>query len=117
MSMSDLANWSYTARATLWHNIGENDETGKIEFAEPIIIECDYGSDTQLSAGSLGREVVIKNTIYTEYAAAKKGDYVLIGESVNVDPFAAGADEIVHILRYADTFERQRDDYVLITKA
>ncbi|SUB51634.1 hypothetical protein [Pasteurella testudinis] len=115
--MSDMANWSYTAKATIWHTQGENDETGKVEFSAPIVITCDYGGSSRIAAGDIGREFVRKDTVWTEYAEAKKGDYLLIGESTETDPHIAGADEIKQILRYADTFNRQADDYALITGA
>jgi len=77
---------------------------------------CDYGGDATARIGDVGIEFVIKNTHWTEYAAAKKGDYILIGESASADPLSVdGADEIMHIIRYADTFERTADDYALIT--
>ncbi|EPZ02296.1 hypothetical protein [Mannheimia haemolytica] len=53
--------------------------------------------------------------IWTEFAHAKLGDYVLIGESEQADPILAGAEEIIHIQRFADTFDRNRDDFALIT--
>ena len=43
------------------------------------------------------------------------GDYLLIGVSTEANPIDAGADEIKHIIRYADTFDRVADDYALIT--
>jgi hypothetical protein len=43
-------------------------------------IMCTIGG---LSAklGSIGKEVVVKNTFWTEYALADEGDYLLIGVS------------------------------------
>ncbi|MDY0685648.1 hypothetical protein NMW79_05070 [Pasteurella multocida] len=113
--MSNSANWAYTAQATIWHKIGDNYETGEAEFSEPVLIYCDYGHDGKLATSSLGREAVAKNTIWTEYDKAKKGDYILIGQSNEVDPFTANANEIISIIRYADTFDRKRDDFVLMT--
>lgn len=64
--------------------------------------------------GDLGREIVVKNTIWTEYAEAKEGDYILIGASSAASP-PDEADEIRQVIRYADTFERLADDFALIT--
>ena len=58
---------------------------------------------------------IAKNTFWTEYDKASQGDYILIGKSSELDPIKAGASEIKHITRYADTFERLADDYVLTT--
>lgn len=118
--MSSLANWSYTATATIWRSNGE-DEYGDNSFLPPEQISCDYGLDSNksITAGAgisgLGAGLVIKNAFYTEYDQAKKGDYILLGESQELNPVKAGADKIVHIIRYADTFERSADDYTLIT--
>lgn len=64
--------------------------------------------------GDLGREIVVKNTIWTEYAEAKEGDYILIGASSATSP-PDEADEIRQIVQFADTFERTADDFALIT--
>lgn len=112
--MSNMANWSYTAKATIWQSQGKNDD-GIQTFSEPIIIDCDYGVNAKMARFEIGREQSVKNVIWTGFSAAKLGDYVLIGESSAVDPFAVGADEIIHIQRFADTFERKQDDYALLT--
>lgn len=114
--MSSLANWSYTAKATIWRSM-EPDEYGDVSFSPPEVIMCDYGSTATARLGAIGIEMNIKNTHWTEYAEAKKGDYILIGESAEVDPIAAGADEVMQVIRYADTFERIADDYAILTGA
>ncbi|MGC5371318.1 hypothetical protein ACPXA3_28475, partial [Klebsiella pneumoniae] len=60
------------------------------------------------------REIVVKNTIWTEYATARDGDYILIGASAAAAP-PDDADEIRQVIRYADTFERLADDYAILT--
>ncbi|MCX8583436.1 MULTISPECIES: hypothetical protein [unclassified Gilliamella] len=112
--MSNIANWSYTAKATIWRVAGEN-EYGKKIFHPPELIYCDYGLDSAARLGDIGKGFVIKNTFWTEYALASEGDFILIGESSELDPVKTGADEIKHIIRYADTFERIADDYALVT--
>ncbi len=64
--------------------------------------------------GDLGREIVVKNTIWTEYETAREGDYILIGTSTDAAP-PDEADEIRQIVQFADTFERLADDFALIT--
>lgn len=114
--MSAAANWSYTAVATVWRKDGPPDEYGKQRFLPPIAIMCDYGGDATARLGDIGLEFVVKNTHWTEYADAERGDYILIGESADLDPTKVeGADEVRHIIRDADTFDRIADDYAIIT--
>ncbi|MFK3840132.1 hypothetical protein [Serratia sp. NPDC087055] len=114
--MSAAANWSYTAVATVWRKDGPADEYGKQKWLPPITIMCDYGGDATTRLGDIGIEFVVKNTHWTEYALAEQGDYILIGSSAALDPTKVdGADEVRHIIRYADTFDRIADDYAIIT--
>lgn len=113
--MSELANWSYTAQATVWRNLGPNEYGDPLGFSAPEIIACDYQGGLSKRVGAIGGEKIVKNTIWTEYALAKTGDYILIGASAELDPIAAGADEIMQSIQYADTFERTADDYAIIT--
>lgn len=112
--MSSIASWSYTAKATIWHCIGE-DEYGKKRFSAPVVIACDYGLGSNVRVSDIGRGLFVKNIFWTEYAQAKEGDYILVGEVNAINPILAGASEILRISQDADTFERQADDYVLIT--
>lgn len=116
--MSSVANWSYTAKATIWRKLsGGKDENGDPinGYAAPVIIMVDYEGGLSKRIGSLGAEIVVKNTIWTEYALANAGDYLLIGESTDADPVSAGADEVRQVIRYADTFYRLADDFAIIT--
>ena len=113
--MSNVANWSYTAKATIWHSASIN-EYGDRTFSPPVVIDCDYilgGTSKRIT--DLGLNLVIKNTYWTEYDQAKDGDYILLGEHSDFDPLSIDADEIRHITQYADTFERSADDFALIT--
>lgn len=114
--MSSVANWSYTATATIWRKLEGKDEYGDpLGYSEPEQILCDYEGGLSKRIGSLGSEIVVKNTIWTEFALADAGDYILIGASVEADPVVAGADEIRQVIRYADTFERLAEDFAIIT--
>lgn len=115
--MSSLANWSYTAQATVWRRSGASNDYGDPVFDAPVVIACDYQSGLAKRLGDIGTERVVKNTIWTEYALADTGDYILIGVSTEPDPIAAGADEVMQAIRYADTFERLADDFAIITGA
>jgi len=113
--MSSTANWSYTAPCTIWKRLG-NDEAGdSLGWSEPLVIMADYQGGLSKRLGDIGSESVVKNTIWTEYALADVGDYILIGASSNPDPVDAGADEVMQSIRYADTFERLTDDWAIIT--
>jgi len=113
--MSSLANWSYTAPCTIWRNLGIDEYGDSLGWSAPEIIMCDYGGGLSARIGSIGTEIVVNNTFWSEYYEAKKGDYLLIGESSEADPMAAGADEVMQVIRYADTFERTADDFAILT--
>ncbi|UTJ46587.1 hypothetical protein NLZ15_17335 [Atlantibacter subterranea] len=114
--MSSVASWSYTAKATVWRRLPGKDEYGDpLGYAAPEIIFCDYIAGLSAKIGSLGKEVVVKNTFFTEYALANEGDYIFIGESSEADPVVAGADEIRAVTRWGDTLEILTDDWALIT--
>lgn len=122
--MSSLASWPYTARATIWRSLGKSESGDPLGYTSPVVIDCDYQgglsrkiAGVSASLGNLGNEVVVKNTFWTEYAETEAGDFIFIGESAEADPLIAGADQILQVIRYADTFERIADDYVLITGA
>ncbi|MGY5368304.1 hypothetical protein ACXGQP_13250 [Enterobacter oligotrophicus] len=114
--MSSIASWSYTATATIWRKLEGNDEYGDpLGYEEPEQIMVDYEGGLSKRIGSLGAEIVVKNTVWTEFALADAGDYLLIGASTEPDPVVAGADEVRQVIRYADTFERLADDYAILT--
>lgn len=115
--MSSLASWSYTAQATIWKRTGETNDYGDPMFETPLVINCDYQGGLSKRIGDIGSEKVVKNTIWTEYALAEAGDYVMIGVSAELNPIAAGADEVMQAIRYADTFEGTADDYAILTGA
>ncbi|HCR1930179.1 TPA: hypothetical protein QCI12_003936 [Enterobacter roggenkampii] len=120
--MSATANWSYTATATIWRSLGKDEYGDPLGYSAPLVIDCDYQggmsekiAGVSASLGNLGSEVVVKNTFWTEYADAQTGDFIFIGESSEADPLVAGADKILQVIRYADTFNRTADDYALLS--
>lgn len=119
--MSAAANWSYTAKATHWALLGRNDWNGAPAFAAPVVFDCDYKAEAVRSADaggsspSTGVELALRQVIYTERSVVKQGDYVLIGESSITNPIAAGAAEVRTVVRDADTFDRQADDFRIMT--
>ncbi|EGT5723000.1 hypothetical protein FZI38_11460 [Cronobacter sakazakii] len=113
--MSSVANWSYTAIATIWRRLdGQDDYGDPLGYAAPEQILCGYEGGLSKRIGSLGSEIVVKNTIWTEFPLADAGDYILIGDSTETDPIMAGADEVRQVLRYSD-IDRIADDYAIIT--
>jgi len=114
--MSELARWSYTGKATFWKRLQGQDEYGDpMGFAAPVVIDCGYQGGLSRRIGNLGSELVVKNTIWTEFADADIGDYILIGISAEPDPLKAGADQIMQSVRFEDTFDRLVDDWAIIT--
>jgi hypothetical protein len=78
---------------------------------------ADYQGGLSAKIGNIGTEIAVKNTFWSECSEAKRGDYILIGASTDADPINAGADEVMMVIRYADTFERIADDYAILTGA
>lgn len=115
--MSSVASWSYTAQATIWRNLGNSEAGDPLGWALPEIIMCDYQGGLSEKLNNTGSEITVKNTVWTEFTDAKKGDYLLIGVSTMIDPIAAGADEVAQVIRYADTFERLAEDIAILTGA
>ncbi|MEL4016893.1 hypothetical protein [Dryocola clanedunensis] len=114
--MSATAAWANTAPCTIWRRLDGYTEAGDpLGYDPPLEIMCDYIGGLSEKIGPIGKEVVVKNTFFTEFALAKKGDYVLIGSSIEADPLVAGADEIAHVTRWGDTFDRVSDDWAIIT--
>ncbi|CAM7367268.1 hypothetical protein PHDIMM138B_07140 [Phytobacter diazotrophicus] len=116
--MSSTASWSYNKPCTLWRKgAGGKDENGDpiSAYELPETIMCDYIGGLSAKLGSLGKEVVVKNTFFTAYALAGEGDYILIGSSTNPNPISAGADEVRHVTQWNDTLEGQEDDFAIIT--
>ena len=111
--MSATANWSYTARATIWPQT-DTDEFNKPTYGQPIVIDCDYGSKTRRKSAEAGREISVKLYVWTEYAGAKEGDKLAIGEFDSPTP-VDDADVVIDIGRDADTFDRVADDYEIAT--
>lgn len=117
--MSNVANWSYTARATLWPLTG-TDRWGKPEYGPPVSFWCDYGSkkkrDRTSSASSraMGAELLVNMYVWTEYADAKVGDRLVIGEFTDPLPVQQ-SNAVAYVDRDADTFERLADDYEIGT--
>lgn len=40
--MSSAASWSYTAKATIWRNLGVDEYGDSLGFSPPEVILCDY---------------------------------------------------------------------------
>lgn len=120
--MSSLANWSYTFEATIWRRIRDADGGyldgggSPLGWHAPEAVMCDYQGGLSAKVGDIGKEIVVKNTIWTEYALANEGDRIFLGASEETVP-PDSADDIKQITRFADTFERLADDYALITGA
>lgn len=113
--MSSAASWSYTAKATHWSLTGRDDWTGANTFGAPVVFDCDYSAESARMVDAKGVEFVSRQIIYTERSSIAAGDWVLIGESTEVNPVHAGATEVRLVVRFADTLDRVADDYKVVT--
>ncbi len=114
--MSAAANWSYTARATHWARATRDGWSGRVTFAAPAAVLCDYKSEARRMTDATGVEFTTRHLVYTEASTIKRGDYLLIGTSTATDPTTVqGAEEVKSVTRYADTFDRTSDDYLVAT--
>nr|WP_310616689.1 hypothetical protein [Pantoea cypripedii] len=118
--MSSIGNWICTFQATIWRRIRDADGGyldgggNPLGWNAPEAVMCDYQGGLSSKIGDLGKEIVVKNTIWTEYALAQEGDRILLGISAEAEP-PDDADDIRQIVQFADTFERLADDFALIT--
>ena len=99
----------------MWALQSRADWSGALAFAAPVQILCDYKADAKTRTDARGREYTSRLSIYTERAGIKQGDRILIGTSTAADPVLAGADEVMDVARFGDTFQREADDYVVTT--
>ena len=115
--MSSAASWSYTAKATLWTLSGQSDWDGSRAFAAPVIILCDYKSDSERLTDDKGAEFISALRLFTEHSTAKRGDFVAIGDhTAKANPTdVPDAAQVRLVRRSADTLERKADDYELVT--
>lgn len=113
--MSAASSWSHTSKATVWPLVGRDDWTGQIAYGAPSVFACDYSAEAKRMTDAKGVEFTTRQVIYTERADIKQGDMVLIGESGETSPIAAGAFEVRAITRDADTFDQVADDYTIAT--
>ena len=112
--MSAAANWSYTSKATVWPKATRDNWTGAQTFGAPVVIACDYKAKSELRRDALGKEFTSRLMIYTE-AVVSPGDYIKLGEHSGANPLALGAEQVLSVGRYADTFDQVADDYEVVT--
>lgn len=113
--MSAAANWSYTAKATVWPLLARADWNGAETFGAPQAFDCDYSAEARTLVDGKGREFVSRLTLYTERADIKMGDRIALGEHTEGTPEAVvGTLEVRTVGRDADTFDRKADDYRVV---
>lgn len=114
--MSRAASWSYTAPVTLWPVIARGSSwDGAAQYGAPILLAADYKYTTKQMVTADGTPFTSSAKVYTEFATAKAGDRVAIGDhTTQLEPVSTSG--IVRVVeRYADTLERVADDFVLVT--
>lgn len=109
--MSEAARWANTAKATWWALSSRTAGTRVPTYAAPVLIACDYGTESAPMFNEAGDPIAVNMSVHTEEARIKIGDMLMIGVSALADPAAAGAREVRAKARYADTFDRLKDDY------
>lgn len=113
--MSAAANWSYTAKATLWALQSRDGLTGAEVFAAPVQFLCDYSSSVRSGrSADPGDERIGGMQLFTERAGIKRGDRILIGASTVASPLGLDTLEVRDVLRYGDTFDRTADDFKVV---
>lgn len=114
--MSSAASWSYTAKLTIWPKIGNTSGwDGGPQFGVPVLVMGDYKFSAKSMQGPDGTTFVSTYMVYTEFATAKRGDRVAIGDkTAQMEPSSDSA-EIKMVSRFGDTLERKADDFVLVT--
>lgn len=112
--MSAAAAWSYTADATHWPLASRDGWSGAAVFGAPVAFKCSYGAAKRTRSSSRGAEHVGTLALFTERSTIKRGDRVALGRSTAIDPVAAGALEVLDVVRYEDTFDRKADDFEVL---
>lgn len=109
--MSAASAWSFTSKATHWPLVTRGEWGGTLTFGVPAAFDCDYVTELVTERNESGDEFTSSLQLYTEKADIKQGDRVLLGVSELADPLAAGALHVHRVRRYADTFDKLRDDF------
>lgn len=117
--MTSIARFSYTQPATVWHR-QEPDEDDPMSvdggFSAPISILCDYGFNAKVMTDQSGNEIVAKDTYWTEYVGIRENDYIMLGVQTETDPVAAGAQKVLNVINYGNTFQRSEPpDFAIMT--
>ncbi len=98
----------------MWQFLSINDWNGQKTFGPPEVFDCGYASKSERVTDANGVEFTSKQILYTERADIKQQDMVLIGESVELNPIAAGAAEVRLVNRDQD-LEGVADDFTIFT--
>ena len=112
--MSAAAAWSYTADATHWPLASRDGWSAAPVFGPPVAFRCSYGAGKRTRSSARGAEHVGTLSLFTERGTIKRGDRVMLGKSTAADPVAAGALEVLDVIRYEDTFDRKADDFEVL---
>lgn len=113
--MSSVSSWACKSRATIWRKTGVDGMTKAVTYAMPEHFDCGYGSKNETRTDANGKEFVSILTLWTEYANAKQGDRVLLGEDYSLIPPISDSKEVKLVLRSEDVFDHVTDDYEIVT--
>lgn len=122
--MSNTANWSYTALATIYPVIRGGGRYGdEIIYGEPYLIDCTWQSSNEVVKDDMGKEFVTNNVFYTELKRngvdvqkPERGFYIAKGDTTSQsDPRVAGADIIITVKEDDMSFFGEEPDYEIRT--
>lgn len=122
--MSNTANWSYTALATVYPVIRGGGKWGdEITYGTPYLIDCTWQSSNEVVKDDMGKEFVTNNVFYTELKRngvdvqrSERGFYIAKGDTTSQsDPRVAGADIIITVKEDDMSFFGEEFDYEIRT--
>lgn len=121
--MSNTANWSYTALATIYPVTRGGGKWGdEITYGTPYLIDCTWQSSNEVVKDDMGKEFVTNNVFYTELKRngvdvqrPERGFYIAKGDTTSQpDPRKVG-DIIITVKEDDMSFFGEEPDYEIRT--
>lgn len=84
-------------RGTVWRFLGQ-DGLGGTNFAAPELVNCKTKFENRITYTQNGREEIDDFIFYTD-VDLKKRDFVVLGESAELNPVDAGAQEVRTVIK------------------
>lgn len=113
--MSKIARWAYKLKYTIWPAVPSDDFGGGASFGAPVVFNGIHKAEEKEILSASGDIVRISLSVFSEYALAKVGDMVAVGEFSSGDPFSCGARRVADSIEKANPFG-QEPDYEIMTQ-